>query len=339
MPQSQARLAPAQYTFAPSSKQISFAGVPGFVLDGLIEVFHVPSGSLLFDAYDPAVGGTVSGNVLTLAYDTTAMSAGDALRIIYNDLTREDRLLVYNPTATGALPVIALGAYQTLIVEAISTTDVNWQVEASLDGVNWKTGSGALNGRIVNLYNNPGSQTGDRNTPFNTRQYDVSAFLYVRVNITLISAGTPKINVVLKTAPAPWRDVYIQGGALGVSLNGSTAQIGYLGVGQAYSDSFSGALAANATLNGTPSSRDSLFSPLAYNRYGVFVSSDQAGQVFIEVSTNNSTWVLVDQRSVVAATPVDFSVPVRARYYRTRYVNGATAAAALTVLSSFSGAA
>lgn len=346
MPQSQARLAPAQYSFAPASKQITFAGVPGFVLDGLIEVLHVASGNVLYDAYDPTLGGTASGNVLTLAFDTTgtygsgtAYNAADALRIIYNDLTREDQLLVYTPTATGVFATIPLRGYQSLVLDIISGTSIQVQVEVSVDGTNWKTGTGVLTGRLPNLYNNSGSQNADQGTPFNTRQYDVSAFRWIRLNATTISAGTPTVNVLLKTTPAPTRDIFIQGGALGVSLNGSTAQIGYIGVGQNFQEAFRSTLAANGVLTG--SSRDTLFNPLAYNRFGALVVSDQSGTVQLQFSTDNTNWIPATLPvAVTGGTPLDISAPIRARWCRAVFTNGATATGtnAFTLLTSFLGA-
>lgn len=345
MPQSQARLAPAQYTFAPASKQITFAGVPGFVLDGLIEVLHVPSGNVLYDAYDPTLGGTVVGNVLTVAFDTsgtygagTAYTSADPLRIIYNDLTREDQLLVYNPTATGFFATIPVRGALQAIVQVVSTQSCSVQLYASLDGTT--TNATQLIGILPNLPNNPGDVNNNSGSSNNLRQYEVGAFRFIHLTCTNYTASsTPVINVALKTTQAPHHLNYIIGGSLGVSLVGGNAQIGYFSVGQNYQEALRTTVAANATFTG--SSRDTLFNPLAYNTFGALVNTDQSGTVQLQFSTDNTNWIPANLPvAVTANTPLDIKAPIRARYARAVFVNGSTATGttAFTLLTSFLGA-
>lgn len=85
MPQSQARLAPAQYAFAPAQKHITFAGVPGFTIDGLVLVVNAASGKVILDPQDSsgALGGTASGSIVTPGLRYHGDVASDPLRIIY----------------------------------------------------------------------------------------------------------------------------------------------------------------------------------------------------------------------------------------------------------------
>lgn len=344
MPQSQARLAPAQYTFAPASSQITFAGVPGFVLDGLIEVLHVASGNVLYDAYDPTLGGTVSGNVLTLAFSTTgtygagtAYTSADPLRIIYNDLAREDQLLVYTPTATGFFATLPVKSFLQASLQIISAQTCQVQLFASLDGNT--ANSFALTGIIPTLPNNPGDVNNSNGT-FNTRYFELAPWRFIHLNCTNFTTGsTPVVNLALKTASPPHHLGYIVGGQIGVSLAGSSAQIGYIGVGQNFQEAFRSSLAANGVLTG--SSRDTLFSPLAYNRFGALVVSDQSGTVQLQFSTDNTNWIPATLPvAVTGGTPLDISAPIRARWCRAVYTNGSTAtgATAFTLLTSFLGA-
>lgn len=344
MPQSQARLNPAQYTFAPSSSQITFAGVPGFVLDGLIEVLHVASGNVLYDAYDPTLGGSVSGNVLTLAFSTTgtygagtSYTSADPLRIIYNDLTREDQLLVYNPTATGVFATVPLRGYLLAAAQIVSTQSCTVQIQASLDGN--VANAVTLNGILPDLPNNPGDVNLNNGGSYNLRYYEVAAFRFLHLRCTNYTASSaPVVNLVLKTNLPPHHLNYIIGGSLGVSLVGGNAQIGYFAVGQNYQEALRTTVAAGATFTGAW--RDTLYNPLAYNTFGALVNTDQSGTLQIQFSTDAANPIPANLPvAVTAGTPLDIKVPVRARYARAVFVNGSTAtgATAFTLLTSFLG--
>jgi len=69
-----------------------------------------------------------------------------------------------------------------------------------------------------------------------------------------------------------------------------------------------------------------------FPRLGVFVNASQAGTLTIQGSDDNfaSSYVVATQ-AVAAATPLDIVVPVRARYHRAVFTNGATAQTAITL--------
>ena len=54
-------------------------------LDGVLLVTNVTDNVIVYNFADPALGGTVSSNVLTLTYNTASMSNSDALQIFYDD--------------------------------------------------------------------------------------------------------------------------------------------------------------------------------------------------------------------------------------------------------------
>lgn len=60
------------------------------------------------------------------------------------------------------------------------------------------------------------------------------------------------------------------------------------------------------------------------NRFGAVVNTDQAGNLFIDGSFDGVTWRQQGTIAAVVGGSADLSVPIRFRYYRTRYVNGAT---------------
>ena len=77
------------YTFIPASKQIVFKDYTSISLASVLMITNVQSNLLIYNFVDPTAGGAVSGNVLTLDYNTTAQSASDPLQIWYDDTTNQ----------------------------------------------------------------------------------------------------------------------------------------------------------------------------------------------------------------------------------------------------------
>lgn len=75
----------SNYTFNPAARTISFADYTSIDLEGLLLITNVTNNQIIYNFADPCFGGGVSGNTVTLAYDTTAMSSSDALQIYYDD--------------------------------------------------------------------------------------------------------------------------------------------------------------------------------------------------------------------------------------------------------------
>jgi hypothetical protein len=73
------------YTFNASSGEITFTDYTSVDLESILLITNVTDNIIIYNFADPAKGGTVSGNVLTLDYDSSAMSNGDALQIFIED--------------------------------------------------------------------------------------------------------------------------------------------------------------------------------------------------------------------------------------------------------------
>ena len=73
----------ASYTFDASAKTITFS--PAISLKGLLVITNVTDGVIIYNFADPALGGVMPAGVLTLDYDTSAMSDSDDLQIWYDD--------------------------------------------------------------------------------------------------------------------------------------------------------------------------------------------------------------------------------------------------------------
>jgi hypothetical protein len=73
------------YTFNAASKTVTFLGYSRILLDSILIITNVASNTIIYNFAGTGKGGTVSGNVLTLDFDTSAMSNSDPLQIYYDD--------------------------------------------------------------------------------------------------------------------------------------------------------------------------------------------------------------------------------------------------------------
>ena len=73
------------YTFNKSAQTITFTDYTTIRLDSLLLITNVTDNIIVYNFASPLLGGTVSGNVLTLTYDTSAMDDTDSLQIFYDD--------------------------------------------------------------------------------------------------------------------------------------------------------------------------------------------------------------------------------------------------------------
>lgn len=78
-------------------------------------------------------------------------------------------------------------------------------------------------------------------------------------------------------------------------------------------------LAANATYTGAT------IDTSAERRIVGIVSANQAGTLYVESSTNGSTWYSIFKQDIAANTSIGFDVPCYTEYTRIKYTNGNTA--------------
>lgn len=71
------------YTFNAAAKTITASDFS--TLDGILLITNVTDHLVIYNFADTTKGGTLAGTTLTLTYDTTAMSNGDALQIFIDD--------------------------------------------------------------------------------------------------------------------------------------------------------------------------------------------------------------------------------------------------------------
>lgn len=108
-----------------------------------------------------------------------------------------------------------------------------------------------------------------------------------------------------------------------------TTNLGTYG-GTAYTDSSTN-LAISAAFTGT--ARDA-GSTIGYGVFAANAYADQAGTLYIEKSTDNTTWRPAAQVAIVANAPAELKILITTRYNRVRYVNGSVAQTAFLLTST-----
>ena len=102
------------YTFTPSAKTVDLSSISGFDVKKLYAIINTTANQVIFANGQPTYGlASISGSVLTLVYDTTAMSSSDKLTIIYDDPSA-------GQLVSGAAPV---GSAPTLNPVSVSGVD------------------------------------------------------------------------------------------------------------------------------------------------------------------------------------------------------------------------
>lgn len=70
------------YTFDASAQTITLTGLPTLTLDSLVLITNMTDNEIIYQFNSSSKWGSISGNVITLDYDTTSMSDADDLQII-----------------------------------------------------------------------------------------------------------------------------------------------------------------------------------------------------------------------------------------------------------------
>jgi hypothetical protein len=117
------------YTFNAASKTITLNGFTSIDLEGLLLVTNVSTNQIIYNFADPALGATVSSNVLTLAYNTTTMSNTDALQIFYDDATSP----ASDDTATALLQVANTLKRIAKNMESLQVVDANQRQRVNVE--------------------------------------------------------------------------------------------------------------------------------------------------------------------------------------------------------------
>lgn len=159
------------YTFDASAKTVTFTDYTSIRLDSVLLITNVTDNIIIYNFADS--GGTAAGNVLTLDYDTSAMSDTDELQIFYDtdavpatvasitDLGElietlnelNTRLTVLGSMANSgqpALRTIPIASVSTAVTGTVTATVANASILSIGSGA---TVSNAMNNTLTTLAN------------------------------------------------------------------------------------------------------------------------------------------------------------------------------------------
>lgn len=96
------------YSFDKTAKTVTFTDFSTVLQERVLLITDVTAGIIIYQFNDASLGGTASGNVLTLTYNTSALANTDKLQIFY-DSTSGDPTYDATPTV-AAQGTVASGA-------------------------------------------------------------------------------------------------------------------------------------------------------------------------------------------------------------------------------------
>jgi hypothetical protein len=123
-----------RYSFSPSTKQVFLSGfTTNIALEQLLLITNTSKNTIIYNFADPAAGGNIVNNVITLSANTTSMAGTDRLQIFLDDLF-EPLFGVYQDATTYS-PVTSVSAVPSLTgVNAPLTIDIQTGGALALQG-------------------------------------------------------------------------------------------------------------------------------------------------------------------------------------------------------------
>ena len=120
------------YTFNKTNKTVTFTDYGDIRLDSILLVVNATRNIIMYNFANPDLGGTVATNILTLEYDTSAMSNNDKLIIIYDDEDAGQKVSDFPGLAAlsggvendnvGVVPMRRLDAWDDTVTDTDLTT-------------------------------------------------------------------------------------------------------------------------------------------------------------------------------------------------------------------------
>ena len=133
------------YTFNSATRQIALIDYASIDLEGVLLITNVTDNVIVYNFSDPAFGGSVLGNVLTLTYNTASMSNSDTLQIFYDDGAAPAR----DDTATALLDVASTLKRISKNMESLQVVDANQRQRVNVEVISGVSVSNILlNGNV-----------------------------------------------------------------------------------------------------------------------------------------------------------------------------------------------
>lgn len=114
------------YAFNAAAKTVTFTDYLSIAQESVLLIVNATTNQVIYNFANPAAGGTVSGNVLTLTYNTTTMNNTDKLLIYYDTEflpSSDDSLILLRRIVQLLLPIATQDANQRqrVTIDAITS--------------------------------------------------------------------------------------------------------------------------------------------------------------------------------------------------------------------------
>ena len=118
------------YTFDAATKQITFNTTDVVSLNQVLVITNVTDNVIIYNFADAAKGGTIANNVLTLTFDTTAMSNTDSLQIfldLYGTPSTDDSVVLLRRLIQLLTPIATQDPLQRqrVVVDTLTNANIN----------------------------------------------------------------------------------------------------------------------------------------------------------------------------------------------------------------------
>jgi hypothetical protein len=129
------------YTFNKTAKTIKFDDFNIIELESLLMITNISNVNkpVLYQFNNPELTATVTGNTLTLSYDTSSMNNSDVLQIFYDEIIDNKILLTSTITGISQSTNINTTHYGSLVAQFSGVWVGKIYFETSNDGVFWDT--------------------------------------------------------------------------------------------------------------------------------------------------------------------------------------------------------
>jgi hypothetical protein len=227
------------YSFNKSAKTITFTDFAAISLDRVMLITNVTAGIIIYQFNDASLGGSASGNVLTLTCNTSSMNNSDKLQIIYDAASGDPSYdwqfdahgnlnvnlataLVAEDATTNALRVegtiyelpglstaAATGNYLLPSTDVSAYREVSLQVSGTWSGSTllFECSNDAINWNAAILFQTSSASSNGQLSGISTNSilYGSINFRYFRVRVNTTGTGTINGSVLLFTVPgAGW---------------------------------------------------------------------------------------------------------------------------------------
>lgn len=134
-----------KYTFDHNAQTVTFTDYATIDLEKVLVITDVTQGIILFNFACLGLTGSVSGNVLTLDYDTTALSNYDKLLIYYEDGVQESTVVELIETMRYLIKTLAVIGNAQGVVADLRVTPLSLPTLATVTNLNQLGGITTIN--------------------------------------------------------------------------------------------------------------------------------------------------------------------------------------------------